>query len=428
MKKKTAWKMGCVIVGMAVAGAFANPALTLGTWVNISPPGVSFANGGNLTQGMTLDPSNPNSIYLTVCYNACNGSNKGIWHSTDGGSTWKRFSHLSVPIWNGATDLDSPNHIRVDPANPKHFYVSDGVCGSTQGLFITTDGGENFVMSPGLASVNTSTGYGVQDVYDVAVDPSDFNHVLISFHGSWKWGDGEIGNSSGILESTDGAMTWIVHKPLSSWSTGHAIHFLYDPAKGIGNSQTWLMGSQGNGYWRTTDAGKNWTQVSSNCISHGGGTIYYTQTGVLYASGYPSIIRSTNNGATWATAFGSSGYLSVIGDGTNLYTSYAGAGSFSKAPESTGSSWTTLNAQQFITGPFEMAFDAANGIVYAACQYDGLWAMKVALSTNSNSKLRAPAKAATIAGTMVRISSAGLFVKTNAGRAYDISGKNIRTR
>ena len=73
--------------------------------------------------------------------------------------------------------------------------------------------------------------------------------------------------------------------------------FLYNPALGIGNSQTWLLGTQGAGYWRTTDSGATWTKVSDNNITHGGSTIYYAQNKVLYASG--RTMHSSDNGATW---------------------------------------------------------------------------------------------------------------------------------
>jgi hypothetical protein len=44
---------------------------------------------------------------------------------------------------------------------------------------------------------------------------------------------------------------------------------LYDPEKGIGNANTWLLGTQGAGYFRTEDAGQTWKKVSDSGIAHG---------------------------------------------------------------------------------------------------------------------------------------------------------------
>ncbi len=75
------------------------------------------------------------------------------------------------------------------------------------------------------------------------------------------------------------------------------VNFLYDPAKGIGNAETWLIGTDGQGLWRTTDAGVHFQRVTpvgvwpDFSISHGGQSIYYSQTGVLYAGAFVYPIR-----------------------------------------------------------------------------------------------------------------------------------------
>ena len=76
---------------------------------------------------------------------------------------------------------------------------------------------------------------------------------------------------AGILESKDGGLTWIAHAPVNGWAPGTpGIQFLYDPAHGVNDTKTWLYTSEG--YWRTTDAGANWTKVSdaySNSVDVG---------------------------------------------------------------------------------------------------------------------------------------------------------------
>lgn len=57
--------------------------------------------------------------------------------------------------------------------------------------------------------------------------------------------------------------------------------------------------------------------------------------GNLYASGTPHIIRSKDNGATWTESGAYNGFISVIGDGTTLYTAGHGGGHFLVAKATT---------------------------------------------------------------------------------------------
>jgi hypothetical protein len=51
---------------------------------------------------------------------------------------------------------------------------------------------------------------------------------------------------------------------------------------------------------------------------------------------------------------------------------------FQVSPESDGATWTPYpGAQNFSDGPFEMAFDSVNGILYSGTWTAGMWALKV---------------------------------------------------
>jgi photosystem II stability/assembly factor-like uncharacterized protein len=131
--------------------------------------------------------------------------------------------------------------------------------------------------------------------------------------------------------------------------------------------------------WRTSDAGESWTKVTDTAIQHGGGTIYYSESGILYASGTPTLLRSTDNGESWMEVGPSAnGFTAVHGDGELLYTAVIyGPAPFSVSPEDDGVTWTMQNEQQFEQGPFEMAFDPVNRILYSASWNDGVWALRV---------------------------------------------------
>jgi hypothetical protein len=345
------------------------PALEPGVWKNITPSGggISFGGEGNLTQGMTMVPCNPATLYLAVC--AVGGSAsypKGVYRTTDAGTSWVRV-----------LDTNSPNHIRVDPLNPLNLYVSDGVAGGTQGFYRTTDGGVTWDHKTNMCdAVGISSSCGLNDLYDVAADPTDFKHILISFHSPWSWGDYEAG--AGILESTDAGDTWIPHEG-SGWGQGHSIHFLYRPDLGIGDANTWLLGIQdGGGRYRTTNAGETWSKVSDIGIVHGGSTVYYTQDGTLYSAGNPGMVKSTDNGATWQSIANSPSSIGMTGDGEHLYgANLFGPTPMMTAPETDDDNWAPHEGGEFSHGPFEFAFDSANRILYAANTGAGIWALKL---------------------------------------------------
>ena len=328
------------------------PALTPGTWKDISPPGWPF--GAAFTQGITVDPCNPAVIYLST--SSFDPSQAGLFKTIDAGATWTKLGKLDEPI-----------RIRIDPKNTQHLYAGDGVRGGTEGFWISNDGGATWAVSKGWAAASKEAGY-IDDVYDVNVDPTDFAHVLVAFH---AFGQGDV------LETKDSGDTWIVHKP-QGWGNGNAINFLYRPELGLGDANTWLIGTQGSGMFRTTDAGANWKKVSDTGIQHGGGTIYYTKAGVLYATGGDQNQRSTDNGVTWTKIGPGGGYNGIIGDGKTLYTAKCfGPTSMITSLETDGLTWKDFNAQKFSQGPFELAFDSVNGIVYSGSWGSGVLALKV---------------------------------------------------
>jgi photosystem II stability/assembly factor-like uncharacterized protein len=345
------------------------PALTPGVWTNISPAGVPFdANATAFGQGITLDPCDYATLYFAVVGFDPAAAKAGVYKSTNAGGSWTRSSALDEPI-----------NIAVDPRNPQHLYASDGVRGGTMGFWVSQDGGQTWSIPDGFNTTARNVG-ACCDVYHVEPDPADFDHVLVSFHSPWQSGNG----AGGILESRDGGTTWVAHQPRSEWAgqAGYGVLFLYDPALGIGDDKTWLYGCQnGGGHWRTTDAGTNWTKVTTNSMEHGGNKLYYTQAGVLYTGGFPKLMRSTDNGATFAMVGPDTnppGYLSVIGDGVHLYTGrHNGPTTVSTSAETDGLTWSDYNSQTFAEGPFQMAFDPVSRILYASMIRTGAWALKV---------------------------------------------------
>jgi hypothetical protein len=360
----TKWVGLSLAVSILAQASMANPVLTPGVWKDITPAGINCGGG---YEAMAVDQKNPSTLFV--------GYEGQLLKSTDAGSTWRPVGKVPVD-WTNTDHMGNTNHVAVDPDNSNNVYACGGVRGSQLGFWLSTDGGETFARTSGWAAAVTAAKY-IDDCYDLAVDPGDFRHVLVSFHGAWNWGDPVWGNSSGVLESKDMGASWIIHPPKSEWGTGHSINFLYDPAKGKGNSNTWLLQTQGSGMWRTSDGGNTWLKVSDHVIQHGGGNVYYASNGVLYASGTPQNLRSTDNGLTWTQVGPGTGFNYIIGDGTNLYTMQCLAGGkWQTSSETDGLTWKNQNDQTFSMGPYLMAFDKTNRIVYSASWTAGVFALK----------------------------------------------------
>jgi hypothetical protein len=356
-----------VIAACSLKSGFAEPALTGGVWKNITPGGVTMtADNHVFCQGATLDPTHPYTIYLCVCaYDVTKG---GLFKTTDGGSTWAKIGKL-----------DEPLHVAIDRGDSNHLYCVDGVRGATTGFWVSRDGGLTWSMPRGFESV-TQKPVGTRDLYSIAVDPADFKHVLVSFHSPWS-----NSTNCGVLESKDGGNTWIVHDPpaQSAGGYGMAIFFLYDPATGQGNKDTWLFTAQAGGFFRTTNAGATWSPAYKLQMTHGGNQIYRTRNGTLYAGAYQYPVRSTDNGASWQPlkkGLVYSWYMGICGDGKYLYTACSNPREpFFVSPENDGLTWTPFRGgkQKFSAEPFEMRYDPVNHIMYAASWSEGLLALKV---------------------------------------------------
>ena len=160
---------------------------------------------------------------------------------TDGGSDWSKIGNLDEPI-----------NVVVNPNNSNQLYCVDGVRGNSEGFWVSNDGGNTWTEPQGF--ITTAGSVGTSDLYSVAVDPTNFNHVLVSFHSPWAGT-----TNAGVLESNNGGSSWIIHQPPAGSAGGYGmdVFFLDNPATGQGNSDTWLFTAQGNsGFYRTTDGGK----------------------------------------------------------------------------------------------------------------------------------------------------------------------------
>src|SRR5579863_4660263 len=168
----------------------------------------------------------------------------GIWHSADGGKTWK---HL------GLDDAGSISDITVDPRDPKRVVVAalgqifrDN---SMRGIYVTSDGGAHWTRT---LYVNAST--GASDVVRMAGRPDLLFAGMYEFRRQpWTMTSG--GPAGGVFESVDGGMTWtrIVGHGLPSAPTGRI-----GLSTSSGGRVYAIIQSAAGDLWRSDDAGATW--------------------------------------------------------------------------------------------------------------------------------------------------------------------------
>jgi hypothetical protein len=419
--------VGLMLISVAYASmADTNPNLQVGAWTNITPSGSMGATG---VYHMALAPSDPTIIYLSS--DKC-----GMWKTTNSGKDWVRLGNPNGYFNDSATDyLDDPCQVNVDPADPNHVIVCEGVDGGRDGFWVSRDGGNTWKMPKGFRDVGKIVGGGWMDVVMMSVDPGDFNHVIVSTHSDWNI---TAGYSSGIYETRDGGATFTYHLPPNdAWSAGtKGIHLLHHPASGTGTTDTWLVCNEGNGFWRTSDAGKNWTKVSDEGSPHGGNQSYYSSNGTLDIGAYTKVDYSTDNGITWNGISGLpyTNYSAICGTGTTIYTQGTNNDCGASIPyytslETNGKTWTS-SAGAPKASSWEMKFDPVNHILYSANRCGGFWALKVSGSTITASTPAAMAKSVPIAvkrSVVFTGKYAGLSVGISSkAESYTIRGEMIR--
>jgi hypothetical protein len=354
-------------------GALPNdaPSLTTGTWVDLTQTFGKTTNS-SLGLGLAMDPCDTKTLYWAN--SAYVEDNAGVFKTTNAGTTWVQV---------GSPNLNGVNHIAIDPNDVDHLYATDGTRGDTYGFWVSTDAGETWTQPQGFQDAcsdqSLPEGCGMLDVYDMAVNPTDFDHVLLTFGSPWD--PSQTSDGAGILESDDGGESWTDRNWPTSTGSDQAINFMYEPTQSIGNSDTWLLGTQSSGIWRTTNGGTQLEQVLEGTdynIPNAGSSIYYSPNGTLYVGAQPNPIRTTSGGDFWEPVWNQSAHV-VFGDGETLYTARAGgSGVVYVSEESDGLDWSAFPSGPTFPngGLFEMVNDTINGIVYASVREQGVWALK----------------------------------------------------
>lgn len=171
--------------------------------------------GDGFTQGLAVDPLNPQVLYAARW-------RQGVYRSIDGGQNWELLSGglFDTQLF----DLDA----RPDTGGV--LYVA-----TSSGIFQSVDAGSTWVLldSPKRAS-------------EIAIDPVDPDRMFASTEGNGMW------------RSANGGQTW---QRLTSGFGGVA-YFVSVAVAGDGSGGVYA-GTVNQGYWISDDYGDTWTPIGA---------------------------------------------------------------------------------------------------------------------------------------------------------------------
>ncbi|MHB1686076.1 MAG: T9SS type A sorting domain-containing protein [Ignavibacteriaceae bacterium] len=253
------------------------------TWNQITS-GLPSSNYNNIA--LAQDPSHFNTVYAvfqsTDNSKAGDAGLKGIYKSTDAGSTWAaltkppvikstdNLSYLGSQGWYG-------NVIAIDPNNSKNIYVG-GV-----DMMKSTDGGKTWdqltYWDSYFAPSNDTSAVIHADHHAIAFVPGTAGVVY-------------SGNDGGIHKSTDNGKTW------TSLNNGLEITQFYSGAV-FPTGSTYYGGTQDNGHLLFNGIGTNWTEAVGGDGGYAG--IDQTNSNVAYEE-YVHLQISKTTGSKWFTS------------------------------------------------------------------------------------------------------------------------------
>ncbi len=326
-----------------------------GTWRQPQMDGLDLTKNGIDNFGTHDIEASQGVIYVGTSYN-------GVWKSTDGAQS---FVKVNTGTNGDKLDVGRLWTLAVDPTNSNVLFTTPGYGGG--GLYKSVNGGVDWEQMLPTEIIDATS----EHIYSIELDPADSTHILATSHQPWV----EYPNPSGVLESTDGGVTWRVVPPGVDWGFGNYALFI--------DSTTWLVHTQEGGLWRTADSGATWNQATEANMTHGGTNL--TRIGnTLYLGAIGGILRSTDEGESWEYVGPfdrGAGVYDIESDGTFLWASwgYATQGDWGKrrfvtSPVDDGVEWTEQPGDQtFFNGANGTAYDAVHGVLVSSNWGAGVW-------------------------------------------------------
>ncbi|MGA8939365.1 MAG: glycoside hydrolase [Acidobacteriaceae bacterium] len=155
---------------------------------------VLFINDQTGASEVQIDPQHPNIVFAGMWQRqegpwengSWQGTDGGLFRSTDGGDTWKKLTGGGLP------DGIEQVNLTISPTDSKRIYL-EAAYGRRVGLYRSDDGGSTWVHAP-VDDTRPEERIGGGDLPVPRVDPKDPNTLYIASVVTWK--------------STDAGKTW----------------------------------------------------------------------------------------------------------------------------------------------------------------------------------------------------------------------------
>ena len=257
-----------------------------GNWLSLGPaqipsPGPAGYEGLGRINVVSFHPTDANKIFIGA-------PSGGMWQSNDGGATW--VSHTDSLATLGVSS------IIIDKNNPNLIFIGTGDrdAGDAPGMgvFKSTDGGITWSV--------WNTGMGNKTVGRMIQHPTNSQIMLAA-------------TSGGIYRTVNGGANWTLS------ITGDYKDVVFKP-----NDPNTVYAASGPNFWRSTNNGTTFNQISSGLSGGQRGAIAVTAANPNYVyflisgndSGFKGFYRSTDSGLTFTTRCTSPNILDWSCDGS----------------------------------------------------------------------------------------------------------------
>jgi photosystem II stability/assembly factor-like uncharacterized protein len=222
------------------------------TWQPVTDKQLTSSSVG----AVAVAPSNPDVIYIGTGESEIRGNiapGDGVYKSTDGGKTW---AHV------GLRDAQNISKVRVHPTNPEIAFVAafghHAAPNEERGIFRTTDGGKTWQK---VLYRDARTG-GIEVVFD----PNNPNVLYASlweaFRNTYMMSSG--GPGSGLFKTTDGGDHWTEISRNPGLPKGTLGKIGFDVSRADSNRVYAQIEAPEGGTFLSDDAGATWKKVSDN--------------------------------------------------------------------------------------------------------------------------------------------------------------------
>ena len=242
-----------------------------GSWTSLGPsvipaPGPAGYEGIGRLNVIGFHPTDQNKIYVGA-------PSGGFWMSSNGGSSWSTSTDSLATLGVSA--------IVVDYSNPNKILIGTGDrdAGDAPGLGVYKS------LDGGLTWTASKTGMGDRTVGKIIQDPTNALVFLAA-------------TSNGVYRSTDGGANW------AQTRAGNFKDICFKPG-----DPTIVYAAYNSDFWRSSNNGQSFTQITSGLTSGQRGTIAVTAANPAYvyflqsnsSSGYKGLYRSTDSGLNFTT-------------------------------------------------------------------------------------------------------------------------------